>query len=1097
MIKNMKKVFLLIFAIALHLVVLNAQTPCPNLVQNGDFELGNTGFTSRLAANCTCTSESFCVTTNFSLKCTGWPNFADHTPTGVGNYLLIDGSATSATDVWSTTVKVTPGDPYTFSFWVASVYPTAQQILDLGMMVNGVNVKPITFSQTSPEWTNYTFSGICPVDVTSLPIAIRQINGGGFNDFGIDDVSFTACSTSNSTFFACDSVVVTCEAATATDFVAAILNVTNIAAQPNNTQWATAATTARHSVNSTASGQFTRANLGQVFGICYKPNGDIFLASTSIYNSASVWGSNPSINQKTTPLGSTPNSGSIYRIDGTSIVEFAELPNQGQGLGNLCYDALHNLIFVTNFYDGLIYSVNGTTGTYTTYNPNFNGFSGSTSGTSPVFAPLGQRSWGIASFGTTVNNVVLYYSRWSADGSNTTTGQRNEIWSVNLNAAGTPTGAETLIYTLPLYPTYTYSNPVADIEISRSGTRMLLAERTMYGSGSSAHQSRLIELTGAGLLWSNQPLNKFNLGNTLSAQTNCTGGTDYGDFDLTAPLTKTCDSSVWAMTDYMTSVIGFGAAYGLQVLKPTGGNQLNSKIIDLDNVSGTQDKTRIGDVDYFRCLNCGQQPPQNCDFYKPGLVDSICCRASLIANQLTGIPAITSIGYSVSGGVIQGFTSSCIIANPNSYTGTTSGTVTFTGACTNMQFINAALSSTSANGNITVTWTVNFANGTSCVYQSFVKNCPHPVQKCDSFAIKQCICTGSTLSYVDIKITNQMIPNSPICSIKVQYFNSFGVLTTGYWTYGAVAAPFNAVTFDPTITFIPSTGALSVNTNVTINPQMFFPNPFNVSFSGSITVTAFHCNGDSCVQSWKPTPQPANPLSDVQVVKAKTPYTKYYVAAFKVKTQANVNTENLQLKYFTIGIKEAATGAVKPEIVAVTGAQMYKERDGNSVSLALATAAHGRENALFELSNDYTTRDTLQYIHVIFGGSLPRALQTTFYTADGSVIGGDTLKIDSLSTGIAEQVRGNTPSLFLVSGSPNPAKEVFNAKIIINAVHDIEVDVYDITGRAVGHQNVGKLAVGTHNIEIPTLHLPIGTYVVKIKSTDDPVGTAIKMVIVN
>jgi hypothetical protein len=1084
----MKKIFLLLIALGLSSWVLTAQADCPNLVKNGDFEAGSSGFTSGLSPNCNCTSSTYCVSTNFNLKCSGWPNFADHTPTGVGNYLLIDGSGSPAIDVWSTTVTVVPGSAYTFSFWVAAVYPTSQQTLDLGMMVNGVNVKPITFTQVAPSWTNYTFSGIVPAGITALPIAIRQINGGGFNDFGIDDVSFTACGSSS--FFACDSVVVTCEATMPNDPVAAIINVSNIAAQADNTQWASAAITARHSINSSASGQFSRANLGQVFGICYKPNGDIFLASTSIYQN-DAWGSIN--NTGLTSNGIPANSGSIYRIDGTSITEFADLPNRGQGLGNLCYDALHNLIFATNFYDGLIYSINGTTGAFTTFNPNFNGFSGTTSGTFPVFAPLGQRPWGIAYYGST-----LYYSRWSADGGNQTTGQRNEIWSVGLNALGVPTGAETLIYTMPFYFTSTYSNPVSDIEISRSGTRMLLAERSMGGSSSSAHNSRLIELTGAGLLWSNQPLSKFNLGSGGSGtQSNCTGGADYGDLDLNLPIMKTCDSSVWTMSDFMTSVTGFGVAYGVQVLKPTGGNQLNSKIIDLNNVPGTQDKTRIGDVDYFRCLDCAPQTGQTCDFYRPGLVDSVCCRATLNATQLTGIPAITSIGYVVTGGVIQGFTSSCIVANPTTYSGTASGTVTFTGTCTNMQFINAALTSTSATGNVTVTWTVNFANGTSCTYQSFVKNCPHPVQLCDSFAIKQCICTGSTLSYVDIKIINLMIPNSPICSVKVQYYNSFNVLTSGFWATASVAAPFSATTFDPTLTFIPSTGSLSVNTSVTINPQMYFLNPFNASFPGSVTVTVYHCNGDSCVKSWKPTPQPIGQISDVEVVKAKAPYSKYYVAAFKVKSKAGVNTDNLQFKYFTIGISESSAGAVKPEIVAVTGAQMYKEREGSAVSLALSSAAHGRENALFELTNDYTTRDSLQFVHVIFGGALPRTLITTFYQSNGSIIGTDSVKLDSLTTGIAEQLRGNTPSLFLVSGAPNPAKEAFNATIIINEMRTIDVGIYDITGNLVGHQSAGKLPIGTHEIAVPTQHLPNGTYIVKIKSAEDPVGVSIKMVVMH
>ena len=189
----MKNYSLLTFAIMLMSLWLTAQTTCPNAVVNGDFESGNTGFTSGLPLGCSCTSGTYCVNTNFNLKCAGWPNLADHTPTGVGNYLIIDGNTSTATNVWSTTVASSPGATYTFSFWVASVYPTSQQVFDLAMMVNGQSVNQVTVSQATPNWVQYTFTGICPAGVTSMPIAIRQVTGGAFRDFGLDDIYFACC----------------------------------------------------------------------------------------------------------------------------------------------------------------------------------------------------------------------------------------------------------------------------------------------------------------------------------------------------------------------------------------------------------------------------------------------------------------------------------------------------------------------------------------------------------------------------------------------------------------------------------------------------------------------------------------------------------------------------------------------------------------------------------------------------------------------------------------------------------------------------------------------------------------------------------------
>ncbi|MBL7813424.1 MAG: HYR domain-containing protein [Saprospiraceae bacterium] len=185
----MKKIFHL-FAIlfAIHSVV-NGQTSCPNLVTNGDFEAGNTGFTSIYPSNCTCTLGTYCVNTNMNLKCSTLGNVADRNA-GTGKFLIVQGNGNAALNAWSTTVTVTPNAPYTFSFWVRGVNPLPTV---LAMMVNNVNVKQITASGAS-GWVQHTFSGITPSGVTSLPIAIRQISFGEVYNYGIDDISFISCS---------------------------------------------------------------------------------------------------------------------------------------------------------------------------------------------------------------------------------------------------------------------------------------------------------------------------------------------------------------------------------------------------------------------------------------------------------------------------------------------------------------------------------------------------------------------------------------------------------------------------------------------------------------------------------------------------------------------------------------------------------------------------------------------------------------------------------------------------------------------------------------------------------------------------------------
>ncbi|MCB0694289.1 MAG: T9SS type A sorting domain-containing protein [Saprospiraceae bacterium] len=161
-----------------------AQNQCCNVLTNGDFELGDVGFTSDLNQSCLCSGESYCVGTNFQTKCSGWPNLGDHT-SGGGNFLIIDGHQSSPADVWVTTVSLVPGVTHCFSFWTANVYSNT---FELGLAVDGVLLPGAVFTvQPGPVWTQFSFSWVASSGST---IAIRQLTGDGQRDFGIDDIEF-------------------------------------------------------------------------------------------------------------------------------------------------------------------------------------------------------------------------------------------------------------------------------------------------------------------------------------------------------------------------------------------------------------------------------------------------------------------------------------------------------------------------------------------------------------------------------------------------------------------------------------------------------------------------------------------------------------------------------------------------------------------------------------------------------------------------------------------------------------------------------------------------------------------------------------------
>jgi PKD repeat protein len=184
----MKNIYLLTIAVFLNSLWLAAQTPCANLVSNGNFET-STNITSGYTASCACANSTYCINTNANLKCASLGSITDHT-SGSGRFLIVQGAGSAVTNTWSTNVTVTPNTPYTYSFWARGINPLPTI---LAMMVNNVNVGQFTLSVTSGVWTQYTFSGTTPAGVTSLPIAIRQITFGEIYNYGIDDIEFKSC----------------------------------------------------------------------------------------------------------------------------------------------------------------------------------------------------------------------------------------------------------------------------------------------------------------------------------------------------------------------------------------------------------------------------------------------------------------------------------------------------------------------------------------------------------------------------------------------------------------------------------------------------------------------------------------------------------------------------------------------------------------------------------------------------------------------------------------------------------------------------------------------------------------------------------------
>ena len=344
---------------------------------------------------------------------------------------------------------------------------------------------------------------------------------------------------------------------------------------------------------------WNRSNLGEVFGICLDDaaNPNIYVSATAIFGGGGIG-----------PGG----AGGVYRLDGTSgaISVFASLPNGGAGLGNLDHETLGGHFYVSNFDDGLIYHLDSAGAIASTYDHGVDGHNAAAlvpipDDSTSSLTQLGRRIWGLQ---VNEGEDRLYYGVWW-ETSTDVAGVENEVWSVALDpVTRDPIAAsaqlEFQINAKPLQWGGTAVNPVADITFDATGTRLVLAQRSMWegngtGLGNGSHRSYVLEYFGNSGAWVGSPDNQFLVGN-YSGGHNAAGGVDLD-----------CEGNVWATGDAL-HLDPNDWVYGMQRIPAAGGSTVfpwaqTSYLVDYDcQIIGDMDKTLVGDVEHRRsaCSTC-------------------------------------------------------------------------------------------------------------------------------------------------------------------------------------------------------------------------------------------------------------------------------------------------------------------------------------------------------------------------------------------------------------------------------------------------------------------------------------------------------------
>ncbi len=185
-----------------------------NLIPNGDFQQGNTGFNSdytfvAYSHNCLRASGSEgkytvganareCNTNDSPLFDNGYHDTYDHTYGNVnGKFMIVNGfggSQGAQKRVWYKQVSVVPNRQYDFSMWIANVSsPLSIVYPKIRVKINGVQVIEYQPASLNFSWNQKTYTWSSGTSTTAM-IEIYDVcsgNSSNGDDFGIDDISFS------------------------------------------------------------------------------------------------------------------------------------------------------------------------------------------------------------------------------------------------------------------------------------------------------------------------------------------------------------------------------------------------------------------------------------------------------------------------------------------------------------------------------------------------------------------------------------------------------------------------------------------------------------------------------------------------------------------------------------------------------------------------------------------------------------------------------------------------------------------------------------------------------------------------------------------
>ncbi len=178
---------------------VNSTTVTPNnLVYNGDFFLGNVGFTSDhtyYASNTGNLQKAYGVVSNPNAWETFFSPCVDHT-NGLGRMLVVDGSTANGGNdkVWCQTIPVNPGQNYNLTYWVQSLSNPAG-LSNIEVKINGISLGTSLAPNTVCVWDDVIYAWNSGVSTTAEICFYNRNTASNGNDFALDDIVLSRINT--------------------------------------------------------------------------------------------------------------------------------------------------------------------------------------------------------------------------------------------------------------------------------------------------------------------------------------------------------------------------------------------------------------------------------------------------------------------------------------------------------------------------------------------------------------------------------------------------------------------------------------------------------------------------------------------------------------------------------------------------------------------------------------------------------------------------------------------------------------------------------------------------------------------------------------